>query len=175
MSKIDEQLLEWSKQFNEFKVPRWEELPDIDYYMDQVIEYINKNTGDFCQPNITSAMVNNYVKNKLVPPPIKKKYSKIHIAYLITITFAKNICSITQIKNAIELQMKVSGGRRAYNAFCQEIEQSLKNIVFIIKKENIIANNTKNIAIKSMCDGVANKILAVKIIEVSMNSIGDKE
>ena len=78
-----EQLKIFAQHLSEYRLPRWEELPDFDIYMDQVITLIERYLNildDGKQQLITSAMVNNYVKLKLIPKPNKKKYNKEHIA-----------------------------------------------------------------------------------------------
>ena len=66
------------KSLISFKLPRWKDLPDFDIYMDQVIFYINQELSPlfFEEKVITSNMVNNYVKNSIVKPPIKKHYKR---------------------------------------------------------------------------------------------------
>lgn len=46
-------------------------------------------------------MINNYAKNKLLPPPEKKRYSKEHILMLIFIYYFKNILSINDIQTLL--------------------------------------------------------------------------
>ena len=70
------------------KLPRWDELPDLDLYMDQVLSLIHRYLGPEESPDgkgLTSSMVNHYVKMHIMPPPEKKKYNRIHLAYLIAI------------------------------------------------------------------------------------------
>lgn len=63
---------------NQYHCPKWDDLPDFDLYMDQVLFYINTHLQDLyfdLSPDdkiITSNMVNNYVKNSIVKPPIRK-------------------------------------------------------------------------------------------------------
>ena len=48
----------------------WGDLPDIDLYMDQLISYMPRQLIRFDDRNaLTSAMVNNYIKDGLVPRP----------------------------------------------------------------------------------------------------------
>lgn len=60
-----------------------EEIPNIDLYMDQVTTFMEKNlssTKRYEEDKIlTKTMINNYAKNNLLPPPVKKKYSKEHV------------------------------------------------------------------------------------------------
>ena len=58
------------------RLPRWEELPDLELYMDQVLSLMDRYLGDcpgFDRKGLTASMVNNYVKLGVMPPPVKKK------------------------------------------------------------------------------------------------------
>lgn len=173
MKDLNEEILEWSKQFETYHLPRWNELPEIDYYMDQVIEYINGYVSVFSEDNtnlLTSTMINNYVKNGLVSSPIKKKYSKKHIANLIVITIMKQVCVISQIKDAVLIQTKSDGEKEAYNFFCAEIEKSIVGIYSIVRDGKIVVDEEvtlENMAVKSISQALANKILATKVVEIS--------
>ena len=72
-----------------FHCPRWAELPGIALYMDQVTGYINEIFSPIApqeqQITLTKAMVNNYVKQRVMSPPVNKKYDRAHMAYLVTI------------------------------------------------------------------------------------------
>lgn len=76
MEKIKQQLKEWGAELESFRLPRWEELPDLELYMDQVITLIDRYLSPVIQgekhPLLTSSMVNNYVKLGLIPAPTKK-------------------------------------------------------------------------------------------------------
>jgi len=111
-------------------IPRWSELPNIDLYMDQVLNYIEESIPDIFQadldePVITKTMINNYVKHDIIEPPIKKKYNQLHIAKLIVITILKQVYSIGDIKKLIDLGLSTSPADIAYNQFCDMLEQSL--------------------------------------------------
>ena len=110
---MDESSLEplkvFAKQLKTCHLPRWEELPDFDLYMDQVISLIERYLNildDGKERIITSAMINNYVKLKLIPKPIKKKYNKEHIAFLIAITLLKQILTISEVRDSIAYQAR---------------------------------------------------------------------
>ena len=75
-------------------IPSWEQLPAIELYMDQVIILLNKYVNTNIP--ITQSMVNNYVKLKAVPAPVKKRYGKIHLAYLIIFCTLKQTLSISK-------------------------------------------------------------------------------
>lgn len=82
-----------------------EEIPNIDLYMDQVTTFMEKNlstTKRYDEDKIlTKTMINNYAKNNLLPPPVKKKYSKEHVLVMIFIYYFKNILSIKDIETLL--------------------------------------------------------------------------
>ncbi len=82
-----------------------EEIPDIPLYMDQLITFMDREmTSTKRHPDdkvLTKAMINNYVKNDLLPPPERKKYSKEHLLTLIFIYYLKNSLSIQDIESIL--------------------------------------------------------------------------
>ena len=60
-----------------------DEIPQIDLYMDQVTTFMDehlRSSKRFEEDKIlTKTMINNYTKNNLLPPPVKKKYSSEHM------------------------------------------------------------------------------------------------
>ena len=82
------------------------DIPDIALYMDQVTTFMDthlKNTtrNQDTDKILTKTMINNYAKNDLLPPPVKKKYSKDHVMLLIFIYYFKNILSISDIQTLL--------------------------------------------------------------------------
>ena len=80
-------------------------LPDIDLYMDQVLALSEKYFGAFSDSNevgITSSMLNNYVKQKVIPSPDKKRYNKEHLARFLMICILKRVLSIAKIKQLLD-------------------------------------------------------------------------
>ncbi|MEY8426819.1 DUF1836 domain-containing protein [Lachnospiraceae bacterium 46-15] len=79
-----------------------EDIPNIDLYMDQVTTFMDTRLASSKRhPEdkiLTKTMINNYAKNKLLPPPVKKKYSKEHLLVMIFIYYFKGILSITDIQ-----------------------------------------------------------------------------
>lgn len=78
------------------------DIPNIDLYMDQVTSFMErelKSTKRYQNDKIlTKTMINNYAKNDLLPPPVKKKYSKEHLLLLTFIYYFKNLLSIKDIE-----------------------------------------------------------------------------
>lgn len=56
-----------------FRLPRYKEIPDIGLYLEQTVSYIN-NMLSIIDISITSSMLSNYVKKGYVTHPVRKKY-----------------------------------------------------------------------------------------------------
>ncbi|MEG2290783.1 MAG: DUF1836 domain-containing protein [Clostridium sp.] len=116
----------------EFHCPRFNELPRVPLYKDQVIVYIedvlrviNINLEDKL---LTPTMLNNYVKQKVVSPPKDKKYNEKHLAYLIVVCILKQVYSLTEICELINSQIGTCPIDQAYDYFCVELENSLTSV-----------------------------------------------
>ena len=73
----------------------YDRLPDIDLYMDQVIEYLSRSSFSARENDkISPAMINNYIKDGLLPRANDKKYSREHLACLLMIARLKQTLSV---------------------------------------------------------------------------------
>ncbi len=80
---------------------RFGELPRIELYLDQVLTLVSEELAFMCLPDeqvITGSMVNNYVKQKLLPAPEKKRYTRAHVATLLFVCALKRVYSIAQLQ-----------------------------------------------------------------------------
>ena len=114
----------------EQKLPRWNELPDLELYMDQVLSLMERYLGSYPgldRKGLTASMVNNYVKLGVMPPPVKKKYTRIHLAHLIMICVLKASLPIDLIKNLILKSVENEEESSVYDKFCYDFETSVKN------------------------------------------------
>ncbi len=85
--------------------PRWNELPEFDLYMDQVIALAEKYLSVLSPDNkelITPSMINNYVKSGVLPPPKNKKYNRTHLALLMIICSTKSVLEISVISDIVK-------------------------------------------------------------------------
>ncbi|HFI0468251.1 TPA: DUF1836 domain-containing protein [Streptococcus suis] len=110
-------------------LPYWHELPDLDLYLDQVLLYVNQTTNSselLEQKSLTAAMINNYVKHKQLGKPLKKKYQKQQVARLIALTILKNVFSIQEISQTLNLLLQTDSSETLYNHFvdCMRNEES---------------------------------------------------
>jgi len=97
------------KHFEGLDVVKSEDIPDISLYMDQMTSFIDEKLESFKREEddklLTKTMINNYTKNKLLPPSDKKKYTKNHVMLLILIYFYKNVLSFADIKRLCDLSI----------------------------------------------------------------------
>lgn len=105
-------------------LPKWEDFPDIELYMDQVISLITKYLDGYfktigSEKAITPSMINNYVKLGIVPPPKKKKYSRLQLAYLIMICTLKQTMDMATISKAVPVDAEPEYVREMYNRFVE--------------------------------------------------------
>ena len=82
-----------------------EDIPNIDLYMDQVTTFMDEHLSDIKRyeddKTLTKTMINNYTKNKLLPPPVKKKYSSDHLYIMAFIYYFKQMLSIGDIQKLL--------------------------------------------------------------------------
>lgn len=109
----------------QFHCPRYEELPELELYLTQVLTLVNSILAPIASEPVTGAMVSNYVKNNAVPAPIKKKYTRAHLVYLIVTCLLKQVFSVQQIARLFEIQSRTYPLEVAYNYFCREYENAL--------------------------------------------------
>ena len=91
-------------------------IPNIDLYMDQVTTFMDRSLGNTLRRKdedkvLTKTMINNYAKNKLIPAPEKKKYSKEHIISLLFIYYFKGVLTISDIQELLSTIADKSTGK----------------------------------------------------------------
>lgn len=112
------------------QLPRWEDLPDFELYLEQVLTLLEKWLGDsfLCDDNklMTKTMINNYVKQQVVKAPVNKKYDKLSVASLFAVSILKTVYTMNDITKLIHLALEVNESDKSYNRFCDAIEIAVK-------------------------------------------------
>lgn len=106
-------------------LPHWNDLPSIDLYKEQVLELLDGVLKELDIKPITSSMINNYTKQKWIPAPIKKKYSRKHVAHILVIAVLKEVFELSEIDRAIHYERSAFGLESAYDHFIEELEKAL--------------------------------------------------
>lgn len=116
---------EMADSIRDFRLPRYNELPDVGLYLEQTVKYINQCIAPLgCAP-ITNSMVSNYVKKNVIPGPVKKQYYADQLAHLMVIAIVKSVLSLENICKLFHMQKEVYTNQIAYDYFCSELENML--------------------------------------------------
>ncbi len=155
-------------------------IPNIDLYVDQLTTFIEDNLFSNKEHQLTKSMVNNYCKNKVIPPAVKKKYTKSHIMLLIIIFNTKSVLNLPDIEKIfktlynedtlddamlIDLYNFINNSTQNSNAHVLELTlQNFDNI-----HNELFANNSKaqlaTLATQLAIEANTKKMLAELIIE----------
>lgn len=139
-------LRRWERYLDEYRLPAWEELPNIGLYMEQVVilirQYLNYFPSELREEQvITPAAINNYVRKKIMPVPVKKKYYRIHIAYLIMICTLKHCLAIPTLKTMIPMGLSEDEMRKVYTAY---VERHRMACTYFVRQVHVVAGGILN-------------------------------
>ena len=162
------------EDIEKFHMPRWEELPEIDLYLDQVVTFIDKYLLYYLNDEtkkdekkehnvLTKTMVNNYVKQKIIAAPIQKKYSRNNIAYLFIICILKQVYSINDIDKLIKFTLESTPIEFAYNRFCDVLESAIKSTFFDKKFVYEKSSNENSYVLLNVVQTISSKLYVEKM------------
>lgn len=130
--------------------PGYHELPEIELYMDQVLTYIKKHLPPI-KPNdkdiLTGSMINNYVKDHVIPNPIDKKYNKDAIASLFMVANLKRVLPISDIK-------QILSGSELSNLY-QIYQRQLNDNINTIKETDTLSSKVNKSDLKEVALALA--------------------
>lgn len=120
MTDIQKKSLE---ELSRRSLPQWEELPDLELYMDQVLSLVGRYLPSGEDKGLTASMVNNYVKQKVLPPPVNKRYGRRHLAALLMLCTLKSVMPISAVQQLFESWGGADGLEQLYADFRQLYSQ----------------------------------------------------
>ena len=130
---IAHKLDRWDRFITDYHLPEWDAIPDLGLYMDQVVvllaQYLNfiPAMPGGKESFVTSSTINNYVRLKIMPAPVKRKYFRVHIAYLIMILTMKQSISISDVQKIIPADIPEEDVRAIY----QEYSEKFRHIALL--------------------------------------------
>lgn len=183
-------LRRWEKYLHEYRLPKWEDIPNFGLYMEQVLELLTEYL-DYLPPElkeeqfITAATINNYVRNKYMPEPRRKKYYRVHLAYLIMICTLKQSLSIATIQKMVPVNLSEEEVQLTYSAYVRRhqitseyfIEQVRMIAGPLLEHENAdcseaVGDTRELIAVCAIMGGLS-KLLAEKLLLLDGYTIED--
>lgn len=177
---VADKLRRWKKYLNEYELPSWENIPDIGLYMEQIITLL-KQYLDYLPPElkeeqfITASTINNYVRLKVIPEPIKKRYYRTHIAYLIMVLTMKQGMEISLIKKLVPADLSLEEVKAYYEDYaamhrktCDYFAEQIAKVAAPILEHEItedlhIDNPATLVAFSSVMSGF-NHLLSEKLL-----------
>ena len=140
-------------------------------FLEQTAKYISEHLSPLDDCSLTPSMISNYVKKDLVANPVKKRYYRDQIAYLIFIAIAKNVMSLDGLINFIALQKRTYTLHRAYDYFCDQFEATLFFTAEVCDTMDIVGEDTadEKKLLFSCIVAVTQKIYLEKCLEAIAN------
>ena len=126
---IAHKLDRWDRFITDYHLPEWDSIPDLGLYMDQVVvllaQYLNfiPAMPGGKESFVTSSTINNYVRLKIMPAPVKRKYFRVHIAYLIMILTMKQSLSISDVQKVIPPDSSEEEVRAVYDDDSEKVRR----------------------------------------------------
>ncbi len=164
MAAIDN-IKKWAEDGTELGVISWNELPEINLYMDQVISLLTEKLSFFAVDEedklLTKSMINNYVKSGLIPHPEKKKYNKEQLSQLIVISMLKQVLSIPDLNI---LLAGASDSRGFYEIFERTQTEAMNDVGAQLRFAVENGDNMKLLALKLAAEANAKRAAAEKIL-----------
>lgn len=184
-------LRRWEKYLNNYRLPDWGDIPNFGLYMEQVIDYL-KQTIDYLPPElkeeqfITAATINNYVRRELMPEPVKKKYYRVHLAYLLMICTLKQCLSMATLHTMVPTEIPESEVQAIYSAYVAQHRTACRYFVRQVRagaakildhetvSETAVENTGDLITLTAVVSGFA-RLLAEKLLLLDGKALDDAD
>ncbi len=162
-----EELQELKRRMEQERPTPWSELPDLALYMDQIISYMPRQLIHFDDnESLTSAMVNNYIKDGLVPRADGKRYGPVHLGYLTAVCALKKVLSVRNVGVLLNAgQEMMQDSETLYTYFCKALDQALTDTAQTIDADlprEKLARTALDLALRSY----ANQLACAHILDI---------
>ncbi|HBT65885.1 MAG TPA: hypothetical protein DEB10_14595 [Ruminococcaceae bacterium] len=179
MKDASAELKEWIASVEEYSPASWERLPELELYMDQVLTFMNKQLEPFSPDGerlLTPSMINNYVKDGVLPRPQRKKYSRTHLGMLMMICSLKSVLSLPEISGLLHGLAGEDGINGRYHEFATAHSDAMKEATARIAdapqqdKESLY-----RLALQLSLEANARRIAAARILNMFIEPKSEKE
>ena len=143
---------------------KWEGLPDIDLYMDQVVTYLRRQLALFQDDSeaslVTRSIINNYVKDGIVPRPVNKRYAREQLSALMMACVLKRVLPMQQVK-----QLLRPGDQESYAAFSLGLKKALNREAEAL--EHMEGESLQDLALDYALRAAANCLMADRLLSMA--------
>lgn len=143
---------------------KWEGLPDIDLYMDQVVTYLRRQLALFQDDSeaslVTRSIINNYVKDGIVPRPVNKRYARHQLSSLMMACVLKRVLPMQQVK-----QLLRPGDQESYAAFSLGLKKALSREAEAL--ERMEGESLQDLALDYALRAAANCLMADRLLSMA--------
>ena len=170
-----EELAELKQQLTDQRPDGWDDLPDIPLYMDQVVSYLSRqmiSIGD--GDALTSAMINNYIKDGLVERAKGKKYGQEHLAYLTAISALKQVMSVREMKVFTTVGREMRSTDKQYEYFCRYLDAAMADTAEHIE-EDIADQDLPKLVLDLAMRGYANGLACHRALAILAQRTGHED
>ena len=170
----------WQTYMENYSLPSWEALPDMELYMDQVVSLVNRYLDliphDESNPVLTASAVNNYVRLRVMPAPNRKRYSRRHLAMVIMICTMKQSLTLAEIQKILSPDMAEADVHEMYNDFVNKMTTTTALFIDQVTEaaqQALIPENDygcESLILHSAVSSVLYKLLTVKLTNLQQDS-----
>ena len=170
-----DEIAELKQRMAQERPVEWEAFPDLGLYMDQIISYMPRQLIHYNEEEaLTSAMVNNYIKDGMLPRAEGKRYSRTHLAYLTAICALKQVLPVKDVSRLIRLGMEGQEPREIYDYFRQELDRALNETAGSLD-ENVGEDDLAGLALGLALRSYADKLACQRVLDLLQEKKGPAE
>ncbi len=161
-----DEIKELKRRLSEERPQEWDALPDISLYMDQLVSYMPRQLILFNgEENLTPAMVNNYIKDGMLPRAEGKRYHRVHLAELTAICTLKQVLSVHDSSRLLDACTGEEPPQRQYAYFRRVLDEALSETADSLE-ENVPEGELPQLALTLALRSYADKLACLRILDL---------
>ena len=174
-------LLHWEQYMLHYELPDWEGLPDLELYMDQVVALITRYLEILPRAGatdgvVTPSAINNYVRMRVMPAPVRKKYTRVHLAYLVLICLLKQTLTLAEIQVILPVDLPESEVHTIYDGFVSRLHDTSRLFIDQVRAEaqgvlepgngETQVETAEGLMLTTAVSSVLNRLLATRLLKL---------
>lgn len=106
----------------ELIMPRYDDLPRLGLYLEQVTRYLNQAFDGIAPLHISTGTVSSYVKRGIVGHSHQRQYDRDQLAILIFMAACRRVASFDELRFLLQVPARNHDLALAYDYFCARLE-----------------------------------------------------